>query len=72
MAKYLGPSDVFIVGDRQYRQGDNVPMSKELVEHHARAGHRFEGVDESEAVAVNPDEPVAFGDAGEVVKPGKK
>lgn len=51
MAKYLGPSDVFIVGEKPYKQGDNIPLSKELQQHHERFGHRFENTPEAAPIA---------------------
>lgn len=44
--KYLGPSDIFTVGDKDYKQGESIPLSKELKEHHERFGHRFEDTPE--------------------------
>lgn len=51
MAKYLGPADVFIIGDKEYTQGMSVPISKELQVHHERFGHRFEDTPEPLPVA---------------------
>jgi hypothetical protein len=48
MPRYQGPADVLIVGEKEYRQGDNVPLSKEQVAYMAKTingGHRFEGVE---------------------------
>lgn len=52
MSKYLGPSDVFMVGDKEYRQGDNIPLSAESRRHHERFGHRFE--DSAEPAPIIP------------------
>lgn len=40
--QYLGPSDVFAVGGKEYRRGDAIPLSADAVRHHMRAGHRFD------------------------------
>lgn len=50
-SKYLGPSDTFEIGGKTYKQGDSIPISKELQEHHERFGHRFEGTPEPLPVA---------------------
>ncbi len=42
MAKYLGPADVFMVGDKEYRRGQSVPLSAESRRHHEIHGHRFD------------------------------
>lgn len=64
--KYLGPADSFIVGDKVYHPGDPVPMSKELREHHALHGHRFEDVNPTGdlAEAPLPTETAAKDDSG--------
>src|SRR4051812_11539109 len=51
---YLGPSDVLVIGDTAYQQGDEVPISREDAEHHARAGHRFSADDSDRAQALDP------------------
>jgi hypothetical protein len=50
MPKYEGPADVFIdpATGKEYRQGQNVPLSKATVDHMSKTingGHRFEGVE---------------------------
>lgn len=47
MVVYRGPADVFIYGDKEYTQGQNIPLSKELQTHHERFGHRFENTPEA-------------------------
>lgn len=52
---YLGPSDVLVIGNTAYQQGDEVPMSRDEAEHHARAGHRFSvSDDDDKPQALNP------------------
>lgn len=64
--RYLGPSQFFQVGDRVYRQGDDVPLSEEAMQHHRQAGHQFEGYEPvftAPAVA-RPEDAVPFDDTG--------
>lgn len=44
-AKYLGPSDIFAIGGREYKRGDTIPnISREVLMHHMypRGSHYFE------------------------------
>jgi hypothetical protein len=45
MATYLGPASTFTYKEHVYLPGENVPMSKELLERAVADGHHFEGVE---------------------------
>jgi hypothetical protein len=45
MATYLGPASTFTYKEHVYLPGENVPMSKELLERAVADGHYFEGVE---------------------------
>ncbi len=51
MARYMGYADTFEYSGKVYKQGDNIPLSKELQAHHEQFGHRFENTPEPEPVA---------------------
>jgi hypothetical protein len=74
-SKYLGPADNFIVGDKVYKPGQVVPLSKEEREHHALHGHRFADVnptgDLSEGSPVD-SEPMARDGRGAAGAEGSK
>lgn len=75
-SKYLGPADVFIVGDKLYHPGDTVPLSKDAREHHALHGHRFEDVnplgDLLEAAPPVSPEPLPRDERGAIVADAAK
>jgi hypothetical protein len=72
-SRYLGPSDAFIVGDKVYKPGDVVPLSKEMREHHALYGHRFEDVNPVGDLAEAPmsDDVTAKDDSGAPIAEAK-
>jgi hypothetical protein len=71
--KYLGPSDVFWWNDKPYARGADIPISKDMAEHHTRQGHRFEEFSGDELPEQDP-EPVTVqpvDDSGQVLHDAK-
>lgn len=72
MPRYIGPSDNFEFpagSGKFYQPGDNIPISKELEEHHAVwGGHQFDGAEFDAPAAPMPphDDPKPFVDGREV------
>lgn len=60
MYRFLGHGSsggTLTYGGKVYAVGDNVPMSKEVMLHHAAAGLSFEGVEEPELIPSIPPTP---------------
>lgn len=68
MPKYLGPGASFELAGKVYYPGDNVPASKELIEHLQRyTQHQFEG-HETTLVAVATNERIRrYDDRGQAL-----
>lgn len=79
--KYQGPADTFQLeeGGKVYRQGDNVPISKELATlmgQSIHGAHRFEGMEAPlpapPPAPVPTEEPMPTDERGQAEEPRKK
>ena len=76
--KFLGHGAMggsLVIGDKVYQPGDTVPLSKESMLAHQRAGLSFEGVDEPMLVPTTEQAPAdnrARDERGQVIEPKGK
>ena len=69
--RYQGPSDFFSYGDKFYKPGQVVPISKAEAEHMMRySTHRFEGINQEDVPQAEPvtAAPQPIGDDGTPIK----
>lgn len=60
MYRFLGHGAMggtLTIGDKTYKPGDNVPLSRDAMLKHQAAGLSFEGADEDDAVPAIPPTP---------------